>query len=88
MLIYCSLGDVMNIILGAPYEAFIQRIIEDGYAGNKTEVIRQALANYKRFLEEEETWLVHKGVEQEMEKIRSGKTKTYSYEEVLKKAGL
>lgn len=78
----------MNINLGIPYENIIQSIIHKGYAGNQTEVVRQALLNYKRFLEEEESWLVHKGVEQEMEKIRSGKTKTYSYEEVLKKAGL
>jgi len=33
----------MNINLGAPYELAIKRIIEKGYAGNQTEVIRQAV---------------------------------------------
>lgn len=33
----------MNINLGTPYEATIRKIIEKGYAGNQTEVIRQAL---------------------------------------------
>ena len=33
----------MNINLGAPYEMAIKRIIEKGYAGNQTEVIRQAV---------------------------------------------
>ena len=33
----------MNISLGPPYEVAIQRIIGKGYAGNQTEVIRQAI---------------------------------------------
>ena len=78
----------MNVNLGPPYEALIGRILEKGYAGNQTEAIRQALTAYGRMLEEEEAKLVNKGVETEMEKIRSGKSKTYSMKRVMKEAGL
>ncbi len=78
----------MNVNLGAPYEAIISKFIERGYAGNQTEVIRQALTVYERQVEEEEVRLVHKAVEFEMEKIRSGKTKTHPFRKVMKEAGL
>jgi len=44
----------MNISLGPPYEAAIQRIIGKGYAGNQTEVIRQAILAYERIFTDEE----------------------------------
>ena len=72
----------MNINLGAPYEAAIKSIIEKGYAGSQTEVIRQAILAYERMIEEKELSLVHKAVEIEMEDIESDKTKTYSFEEI------
>ncbi len=72
----------MNVNLGAPYESAIQRIIEKGYAGNQTEVIRQAITAYDRMLEEEELRLVHKAVEVEMDEIRAGRVKTYTLDEV------
>ena len=78
----------MNINLGVPYEAAIKKIIENGYAGNQTEVIRQAILAYERMLEEEELELVHKAVELEMEEIRSGRIKTKTLEELEKKYGL
>ncbi len=78
----------MNINLGAPYEAAIKKIIDKGYAGNQTEVIRQALTAYERMLEEEEQMLVHKAVEQEMQEVRSGRAKTKSLDEIEKKYGL
>ena len=78
----------MNINLGVPYEATIKRIIEKGYAGNQTEVIRQAILAYERMLEEEELQLVHKAVEFEMEEIRSGRIKTKPLEELEKKYSL
>ncbi|MEA3255254.1 MAG: hypothetical protein U9Q22_05420 [Candidatus Altiarchaeota archaeon] len=78
----------MNINLGIPYEAAIKKIIENGYAGNQTEVIRQAILAYERMLEEEELELVHKAVELEMEEIRSGRIKTKTLEELEKKYGL
>lgn len=78
----------MNVNLGAPYEAILQRIIEKEYAGNQTEAIRQALVVYERQIEEEEMRLVHKAVEIEMEEIRSGKVKTIPWEEVKKELGL
>jgi Arc/MetJ-type ribon-helix-helix transcriptional regulator len=56
----------MNIKLGEPYEAAIKSIIEKGYAGSQTEVIRQAILAYERMIEEEEMALVHKAVELEM----------------------
>jgi len=52
----------MNIRIGSPYEAVIKRIIEKGYAGNQTEVIRQALLAYERMLEDEELMLVSMAV--------------------------
>ncbi len=75
----------MNINLGTPYESIMEKLIERGYAGNQTEVIRQALMRYEREIQEEEAVLVHRAVEAEMEKIRSGEIKTYSWEEVKKK---
>ncbi len=79
-------GDLMGYInLGTPYEGIIERIIKKGYAGNQTEVIRQALLNYDRYLEEEEARRVEIAVEAEMKKIRSGETKTYPLEDALKK---
>ncbi len=78
----------MNVNLGPPYEALMQRLIERGYAGNQTELIRQALARMDRDLEEEEARLVHKAVEIEMKPIKEGKAKTYSMKDVFKEAGL
>lgn len=75
----------MNVNLGTPYEVLIERLIERGYAGNQTEVIRQALMAYERQIEEEEAILVHKAVEHEMQQIRSGKVKTYTLEEIKRK---
>ncbi|MCK5140134.1 MAG: type II toxin-antitoxin system ParD family antitoxin [Thermodesulfovibrionia bacterium] len=74
----------MNINLGVPYEATIKRIIEKGYAGNQTEVIRQAILAYERMLDEEELQLVHKAVKLEMEEIKSGKIKNYGLDEIKK----
>ncbi|NAT10061.1 hypothetical protein C4E22_00645 [ANME-1 cluster archaeon AG-394-G06] len=50
----------------------IKKIIEKGYAGNQTEVIRQAILAYERMLEGEELMLVHKAVQIEMEEIEAG----------------
>jgi len=72
----------MNINLGAPYEAAIKSIIEKGYAGSQTEVIRQAILAYERMIEEEELALVHKAVEIEMEEIEAKKSETYSFEDI------
>ena len=76
---------VVNVNLGTPYEAIVEKVIEKGYAGNQTEVIRQALLAYERNLEEEEVRLVNKGVELEMQEIKEGKVKTKSLEAVKKK---
>ena len=61
-----------------------QKIIEKGYAGNQTEVIRQAILAYERMLDEEELQLVHKAVKLEMEEIKSGKIKNYGLDEIKK----
>ncbi len=42
------------VTLGAPYERIIKKIIEKGYAGNQTEVIRQALINYEKDIDEKD----------------------------------
>lgn len=78
----------MNVNLGVPYEAIVDKIIEKGYAGNQTEVIRQALTEYERKIDEEEVRLVNKGIEMEMQEIRGGKLKTRSARSVAKKYGL
>jgi Arc/MetJ-type ribon-helix-helix transcriptional regulator len=75
----------MNVNLGVPYEAIVDKAIEKGYAGNQTEVIRQALLAYERMLEEEEVKLVNKGIELEMQDIREGKIKTKSLENIKRK---
>jgi len=77
----------MNINLGPPYEAIINKIITKGYAGNQTEVIRQALIAYERAIDEEETHLVSLGVELEIQDITSGRVKTKPLSEVRKKYG-
>ena len=74
----------MNVNLGAPYEAAIKRLIEKGYAGNQTEVIRQAILSYERMIEEEELMLVHSAVMIEMGEIEAGMVGTHSFEEIKK----
>ena len=74
----------MNINLGHPYEIAIKSIIEKGYAGNQTEVIRQAIMAYKRQIEEEELSLVHRAVDREMAELDAGKVKVHSLEEIRK----
>jgi len=78
-------GDFMNVDLGVPYEAILKKAIERGYAGNQTEVIRQALLTYERIIDEEEVKLVNKGIELEMQDIEEGKLKTKSLASVKKK---
>jgi Arc/MetJ-type ribon-helix-helix transcriptional regulator len=74
----------MNIIIGPPYEAVIKRIIDKGYAGNQTEVIRQAILAYERMLEEEELMLVHRAVKVEVSEIDAKKTSSYTFDEIKK----
>ena len=75
----------MNIRIGSPYEAVIKIIIEKGYAGNQTEVIRQALLAYERMLDEEELMLVHRAVTLEVSEIEKfKKNQTRSFDEVKK----
>ena len=74
----------MNINLGHPYEIAIKSIIEKGYAGNQTEVIRQAIMAYKRQIEEEELALVHRAVDKEMAELDASKVKVHSFEEIRK----
>jgi len=74
----------MNISIGAPYEAVIKKIIEKGYAGNQTEVIRQAILAYERMLEEEELMLVHRAVTAEVNAIEAGIAPVHSFGEIKK----
>lgn len=76
----------MNVNLGAPYEAILKRIIERGYAGNRTEAVRQALMEYERKLRgEEEMMLVQKAAEAEVRKMEGKKWKPMK--DVMRKAG-
>ena len=72
----------MNVNLGDYYQSIINKALGMGLAGNQTEVIRQALLDYGRKIDEEEAILVHKGVQFEMEKMK-GK-KWIPWEEVKK----
>ncbi len=74
----------MNISIGSPYEAVIKRIIEKGYAGNQTEVIRQAILAYERMLEDQELMLVHRAVTGEMNEILAKKSPSHSFDEIKK----
>lgn len=78
----------LNVNLGTPYEAIIEKIIKKGYAGNQTEVIRQALTLYEREIDEEEVRLVNKGIDEAMAKIETGKARTYTLAEIEKEFGL
>jgi len=73
----------MNISIGPPYEAVIKRIIAKGYAGNQTEVIRQAILAYERVLEEEELMLVHRAVTVELSEIKAQTAPSHSFDEVM-----
>ncbi|HLC38347.1 MAG TPA: hypothetical protein VJI71_02745 [Candidatus Norongarragalinales archaeon] len=75
----------MNVNLGTPYESLMQRLIEKGYAGNQTELIRQALVAYERQVDEEEVLLVRKAVEHEMQLVESGKLKIIPFEKIKAK---
>jgi Arc/MetJ-type ribon-helix-helix transcriptional regulator len=59
----------LNVNLGEPYEKFIKDIMKRGYASSQTEVIRQALAVYRREMESDEERRVAKAVESEMKFI-------------------
>jgi len=79
--------------VSGPYEKIIEKVIKKGYAGNKTEVVRQALIAYDRQLgiedeQEEEVRLVKKKVDEAMARIKSGKSKTYTLEEIKKEFDL
>ena len=76
---------IVNVNLGVPYEAIVNKVIEKGYAGNQTEVIRQALLAYERMLKEEEKELVAKAVKIEMGEVKAGNIKTKSFTEIKKK---
>jgi len=74
----------MNINIGRPYEEAIRRIIDKGYAGNQTEVIRQAILAYEKMLEEEEMMLVHRRVSIEMEEMLAGNIPFSSLDDMKK----
>jgi Arc/MetJ-type ribon-helix-helix transcriptional regulator len=74
----------MNISLGPPYEAAIQWIIGKGYAGNKTEVIRQAILAYERMLEDEELMLVQRAVTIEMRENEAKKNSSNTFDKIEK----
>lgn len=79
----------LTINLGAPYEEIIERLIKRGYAGNKTEILRQALVAYEQRIDaEEEKRLVEKKVKKMMADIESGKARTYPWDEIKKELGL
>ena len=71
---------VVNVNLGEPYNVVIRGIIERGYAGNQTEVLRQAVLALQRELDErEEVLLVNKGIESEMREVKRGKSKLLTF---------
>jgi len=84
----------MHVNLGKPYELIIEKVIKDGYASSQTEVLRQALINYKDTLNkeyimtQEEEKQVAKAVEAEMKSIKKNKEKWYTLEEVKRELGL
>ena len=78
----------LTIDLGTPFEAIIDKLLERGYAANKSELIRQALLLYDRAVDEEEIMLVRTAVESMVAEQKSGKRKTYTMEEIGKEFNL
>jgi Arc/MetJ-type ribon-helix-helix transcriptional regulator len=75
---------ILNVNLGGPYEAIIQRAIKSGYAANQSEAVRQALRTYNEWLNEEEMRLVAKKADEMMAKIETGELQTVPLDEALK----
>ncbi len=78
----------LTIDLGTPFEAIMDKLLERGYAANKSELIRQALILYDRAVDEEEIMLVRTAVESMVAEQKLGKRKTYTLEEIEKEFGL
>ena len=78
----------LTIELGTPFEAIMNKLIERGYAANKSEVIRQALILYEREVDEEEISLVRAAVDSMVAEEKAGKRKTYTLEEIKKEFDL
>lgn len=79
----------MYVNLGTPYEDIMEEAIAAQYAGNKTEVLRQALLVYKeKFNESEELRLVKKGVEREFEEFKASGAKGKTLAEMKAKYGI
>jgi Arc/MetJ-type ribon-helix-helix transcriptional regulator len=78
----------LTIDLGTPYEAIMDKLLERGYAANKSELIRQALILYDRAVDEEEIMLVRTAVESMVAGQKSGKRKTCTLEEIEKEFDL
>ncbi len=74
----------MNINLGAPFEDIMDSIINRGYAGNRTEVIRQALLRYEKELQEDEDKLVFKAIQEQMARNKAEGRKRRALNDVLK----
>ncbi len=75
----------MNVNLGTPYEHIVQKLIEKGYAGNQTEVIRQALMAYNREIEEEEVILVNRGIDAEIAEFKASGKKGIPLSKLMEK---
>ena len=78
----------LTVDLGTPYEAIINKILNRGYATNKSEVIRQALILYDKAVDDEELTLVRTAIESMVADEKSGKSRTYSLEEIKKEFDL
>ena len=75
----------LNLDLGKPYMAIIDRAIEQGYAGNKSEVIRQALNLYGKEIDDKEYASVEKAADKITAAIERGEMKTHSLDEIKKR---
>jgi Arc/MetJ-type ribon-helix-helix transcriptional regulator len=78
----------LTIDLGTPFEATMDKLLDRGYAANKSELIRQALILYDRAVDEEEIMLVRTAVESMVADQKSRKRKTYTLEEIEKEFDL
>ncbi len=78
----------LTIDLGTPFEAIMDKLLDRGYAANKSELIRQALILYDRAVDEEEIILVRTAVESMVADQKSRKRKTYTLEEIEKEFDL
>lgn len=75
----------MNVNLSPYYEDKLERLVKKGIGGNKTEVVRFAIAVLEQKVDDEEDMLAIKRMMDMDADLKSGKTKLVTEKEALGK---